>query len=68
MAVSAQERSFLLKNSIFKKKWGHLEYKYKKVTWFPSCTKFTLQSFFTFVKKKKLLNKNLSKGMILQKC
>ena len=38
-----------------------------RVTFVYSCTEFNLQTFFTYVKKI-LLNKNLSKGIILQKC
>jgi hypothetical protein len=32
--------------------FGYLEYKLQKVTFVYSCTKFNLQTFFTYVKKK----------------
>jgi len=50
MAVSAQERSFLLKNGVFLI-FGHFELKFQKVTKVQSCTKFNLQTFLTYVKK-----------------
>ena len=51
MAVSAQERSFLLKNCVFLI-FGHFDLKFQKVTKVQSCTKFNLQTFLTYVKKK----------------
>ena len=50
MAVYAQERSILLKNSGFSF-FDHLEFKYQKVTKVQSCTKFDLQTFLASVKK-----------------
>ena len=50
MAVYAQERSILLKNSAFSF-FDHLEFKYQKVTKVQSCTKFDLQTFLASVKK-----------------
>ena len=63
MAVSAQERSFLLKNGVFLI-FGHFELKFQKVTKVQSCTKFNLQTFLTYVTKN-LLHKNFSYDMML---
>ena len=58
MAIYAQERSFYSKIAflIF---FGHLEFKYQKVTQVQSCTKFNLQTFFAYVKKQFLLHKKI---------
>ena len=66
MAASAQERSFSSKIAFFPF-FGHLKYKYKKITEVQSCTKFNLKTFL-LLSKNILLHKNLSKGIILQKC
>ena len=63
MAIYAQKKSILLINGVFRF-FGHFEFKYQKVREVQSCTKFYLQTFFTYVKKK-LLHKNLRYDMML---